>query len=652
MLFNFKTKYAIISCSKVKKNCLKGGNMKNYYPFSAIVGQNEMKLALILSIINPKIKGVLIFGEKGTGKSSAVRSISQLLGKEIVNLPLNVSEDMLVGTIDLEKTVFAGKPVLEYGIFKKAHNNILYIDEVNLLKDSITDIILQVNSGDENLIEREGISEKHDSKFMLVGTMNEEEGFLRGEFLDRFGIAVRVCGEKDEENRFKILKRNDEYENNFKTFIESYKFEENRLLEKINHASKILNKVIIDDDLYKKIVELSLENNVEGHRADLIMVETLKALAAFDGRNYIRNEDIEIAEKLVYLHRKRMFQKPQQNEKQSEKNKEDENDLNDNKPQKNNKNNGNNKQREKEENKFDKEKQKGNERPEIIENSSKIQIFSANKTFRVKKFGILKNRKVRGGEGKRTIIKTNKKSGRYVFNTMNRTNDDLAFDATIRAASIHQKNRDKKGKAIAIKEEDIREKVREKKVSDLLMFVVDSSGSMAAKKRMEETKAAVLSLLEDAYVKRDKISLVVFNGNKSRVVLPPTSAVKRGYDLLKNLETGGRTPLNDALIKASKIIKAQKRKSKEILPYLIVITDGKGNVPVTKNENPREELMRIGEGIKNNLKVQSMVIDIEKDGLMKIGTAKDFADVLGAKYCKIDDLKKDKILEAVKALEN
>ena len=160
------------------------------------------------------------------------------------------------------------------------------------------------------------------------------------------------------------------------------------------------------------------------------------------------------------------------------------------------------------------------------------------------------------------------------------------------------------------------------------------------------------SLLEDAYVKRDKISLVVFNGNKSRVVLPPTSAVKRGYDLLKNLETGGRTPLNDALIKASKIIKAQKRKSKEILPYLIVITDGKGNVPVTKNENPREELMRIGEGIKNNLKVQSMVIDIEKDGLMKIGTAKDFADVLGAKYCKIDDLKKDKILEAVKALEN
>ena len=216
--------------------------MKNYYPFSAIVGQNEMKLALILSIINPKIKGVLIFGEKGTGKSSAVRSISQLLGKEIVNLPLNVSEDMLVGTIDLEKTVLESKPVLEYGIFKKAHNNILYIDEVNLLKDSITDIILQVNSGDENLIEREGISEKHDSEFMLVGTMNEEEGFLRGEFLDRFGIAVRVCGEKDEENRFKILKRNDEYENNFKTFIESYKFEENRLLEKINHASKILNK--------------------------------------------------------------------------------------------------------------------------------------------------------------------------------------------------------------------------------------------------------------------------------------------------------------------------------------------------------------------------------------------------------------------------
>ena len=224
---------------------------------------------------------------------------------------------------------------------------------------------------------------------------------------------------------------------------------------------------------------------------------------------------------------------------------------------------------------------------------------------------------------------------------------DLALDATIRAAAPYQPFREKKDVAIAIRSEDIREKVRQRRVANLLVFVVDASGSMGVESRMTETKGAIRSLLKDAYVKRDKIALVTFSGNDARVVLPPTGSTERGYKLLRELETGGRTPLCAGIDKGLAVVQSELRKRPDLLPLLIFITDGRGNVSVDPEKKPLEEALEKCEKIREIKQIDSMVVDIEKSGVMRFGLAGRISAALGAKYYRLEELKSGELLHLV-----
>lgn len=283
------------------------------YPFTAIVGQDEMKLALLLNAINPSIGGVLIEGEKGTAKSTAVRALANLLppmeigssAMTVVELPINATEDRVVGSINLEKALQEGVKAFEPGILHAAHQNILYVDEVNLLDDHIVDILLDVAAMGVNTVEREGVSHSHPSRFILVGTMNPEEGDLRPQLLDRFGLSVMVYGEHDPAQRMEIIKRRLAFGDDPKGFIASYKDLELALHERLLQARQLLPSVIPSDDVLLKIASISIGVGVDGHRPDITMMHTARAHAAFQGRNQIIDEDLKVAARLALKHRLR-----------------------------------------------------------------------------------------------------------------------------------------------------------------------------------------------------------------------------------------------------------------------------------------------------------------------------------------------------------
>lgn len=284
------------------------------YPFSAIVGQTDMKRALILNAISPAIGGVLIKGEKGTAKSTAVRALAAILppletdgaeSMQVVELPINATEDRVVGTIDLEYALTEGKKKFEPGILAKAHNNILYVDEINLLDDHVVDVLLDAAAMGVNTVEREGISYSHPAKFILVGTMNPEEGDIRPQLLDRFGLSVDVKGERESELRMEVVKRRLAFESDKVTFAASYKESDRELAETVVKARSLLSQVSVTDTVLRKIAALSIRLNVDGHRPDITMLHTAKALAAYNERTEINNDDLKVAAQLVLPHRMR-----------------------------------------------------------------------------------------------------------------------------------------------------------------------------------------------------------------------------------------------------------------------------------------------------------------------------------------------------------
>ena len=283
------------------------------YPFTAIVGQDEMKLALLLNAINPSIGGVLIEGEKGTAKSTAVRALPSLLpsmetgasAMSVVELPINATEDRVVGSINLEKALQEGVKAFEPGILHAAHQNILYVDEVNLLDDHIVDILLDVAAMGVNTVEREGVSHSHPSRFILVGTMNPEEGDLRPQLLDRFGLSVIVYGEQDPAQRMEVIKRRLAFGDAPEAFIASYEESEQALHERLLQARKLLPTIIPSDDSLLKIASISIGVGVDGHRSDITMMHTARAHAAFHGRSQIVDDDIKVAARLTLKHRMR-----------------------------------------------------------------------------------------------------------------------------------------------------------------------------------------------------------------------------------------------------------------------------------------------------------------------------------------------------------
>ncbi len=679
-----------------------GGYRQYVYPFTAIIGQEKMKLALILNTVNPRVGGVLVRGEKGTAKSTAVRALAALLpeirvaagcpcncepfdparlcpfcqerlaaGEElkpvtrrvpVVDLPVSATEDRVVGSLDFEYAIRYGSRRFEPGILARANRGIVYVDEVNLLDDHLVDVLLDAAASGVNVVEREGVAFAHPAEFILVGTMNPEEGELRPQLLDRFGLCVPVEGVADPGERVEITRRREAFDADPLGFIAQWSEEEQRLRDRIAAARRLLPAVTIAPELLDLIAELSLEAFVAGHRADIIMSAASRTIAAWHGRAGVIEGDIFEAAELVLFHRVREAPppppeqpEPPQEEQAQPPEQEEEDDSQEQEPPEQPKETPPppgqediepEDQEQQEEQEQDGAQEQNTPPPAVPQET----VFAVGQPFPVKRISRDRDRILRKGSGRRSHTKTASKAGRYVRSTMQRKNDDLAFDATIRAAAPHQVHRRRDGVAIAILPSDIREKVREKRIGNLLLFVVDASGSMGAQQRMVAAKGAVLSLLLDAYQKRDRVGMVAFKGEKAEVLLPPTNSVELAEKLLAELPTGGRTPLSAGLCKAYEVARAQLFKNPSLSPLLVIISDGRANVSLC-GEKPMEEVWRVAALIWEEERIKSLVVDVEKDGFLSFGLARRLADSLGAEYYKIDDLRADVLVGAVRALQ-
>ncbi len=640
------------------------------YPFSAIVGQELMKKALLLNAINPRIGGVLIKGEKGTAKSTAARALAHLLPEQmavdgcvlgcnpvdvrrmcldcqkkypdlaarsvkmrVVELPISATEDKVVGSLDIELALKKGERKFEPGILAEANRNILYVDEVNLLNDHIVDVLLDAAAMGVNYIEREGVSYVHPSSFVLIGTMNPEEGELRPQLLDRFGLCVDIEGIHDADTRVEVIRRRQEYENNTDAFIDSWSTEEEDLQERIVRAQELLPRVKTSEDILRMIAQICIDMAVDGHRADIVMLKTAATIAAFKGNADVTEEDVREAAELVLPHRMR---RQPFSEQQMDKDKVEQS------IQKS--------QREKQQ---PEDQQQNSEDQKPQENTtpdgSTTTMFAEGQPFKVDQRSLAVARRIdsfkREGSGRRSV--TESRDGKYVRSRIPETiGMDIALDATIRAAAPHQMGR-KGPLAVKIEASDLREKVRERKMGNTVLFVVDASGSMGAQQRMTAVKGAILSLLIDAYQKRDRVGLVVFRGQAAEVLLPPTSSVELARKYMQHLPVGGKTPLAQGLSKAFEVIQREKMINPHTIPRLILISDGKANVSMGSG-SPIDDAKEVAATIRD-AEISSFVIDSEK-GFIAFGLARTLAEEMGAKYLKLEDLQAEGIADMVKGI--
>ena len=644
---------------------------RSVLPFAALIGQDDLRLALLLNAINPGLMGVLVTGEKGTGKSTAVRALAELLpeievarcrfncspnipalqcsicndrylkGEEIatvkrkikvIELPLGATEDRVVGTLDIEKALSEGIKALQPGILAEVNQGILYIDEVNLLDDHLVDILLDSAAMGVNFVEREGISLSHPSKFILIGTMNPEEGDIRPQLLDRFGLSVIVKGLKAVKERIKIVKLVEEFEQNPEAVFERYKGEQADIRQRILNARDILNEVEIPANLFDTIASICIEFEVHGHRADFLIARAAKTIAAYNQRKTVTEEDVEKAAELVLPHRLRRlpFEEPQpvtdrvkrivQQRKISVTTITNES----------------------------REVGKGHDVGEVRSAAladtqqkrlDKPLLITERRRITIKP---KKDNKQRSGSGRRTrTLSTN--SGKYVKAKMPQgKTTDIAMDATIRAAAIRQGD-------LNIEKADLREKVRAKKVSSVIMFVVDASGSMAAMEGVDLTKATVMALLEDSYQKRDKVGLITVSGNKAEILLPLTSSIQMAVKCLRKIPTEGLTPLSDGLYKGFRILRSELWKKSNVIAMLVVVSDGRGNVPLELNI--RKEIIAICEEIKKH-DIHVVVIDTSDSSAPPIGVSynKEISETSGGEYFRLDEMNSKKIVDLIRTV--
>ncbi len=664
------------------------------YPFSAIVGQDGLKQALILNAVNPAIGGVLIRGEKGTAKSTAVRALAALLPEirvimgcsyscdpdqprdycdscrqgrggiqeslrqtRVVTLPLNATEDRVAGGIDFNQAIRKGRRVLQPGLLARAHRGILYVDEVNLLDDHIVDIILDAAASGRNIVEREGISFAHASRFILVGTMNPEEGELRPQLLDRFGLCTEIVSEKDPEDRATLMQRREEFDADPAGFIRRFESENNRIAGRIVAARAFSENVSIPSHLRAVICEICTENNVAGHRADLVIEQAARAMAALREHAQVTLEDIREVAMLALIHRKRDASPPpppqhdhdQKEEPPSDEDTEEPENSPEN-PEQDSRESGQDNQPEETGPPEDSDESNPDPRQDDQDRKNDVmeQIFEAGETFKVKKITAPKDRVLRRGSGRRSRTRIAQKQGRYVKSTSVTGTGDVALDATLRAAAPHQLHRkNDAGLAVVLRSEDIREKIRERRIGNFLLFLVDASGSMGARSRMTASKGAIMSLLLDAYQKRDRVAMVSFRKEEAVVNLPPTSSIELAAGLLREMPVGGRTPLSAGLAKAYELLRNYLLREPTARPIMIMITDGKSNVALGEKK-PLDEAIALAGRLSADARIRIIVVDTESQGLVKFGLAHKLAGVMNAQYFKIEDLKSESLLNIAK----
>ena len=657
-----------------------------------------MKRALLLNAVNPKIGGVLVRGKKGTAKSTAVRSLAALLPEvtvvqgcpyncspedrqglcnrcepgdndaqtvvrqiPIIDLPVGATEDRLVGSLDIEEAIKTGNRVFEPGLIAATHQGILYIDEVNLLNDHLVDILLDAAAMGRNYVEREGISVTHRSEFILVGTMNPEEGDLRPQLLDRFGLAVEVEGRFSPEERQLIVKRRIAYEADPHGFMSEWRQTEEEERARVLRSQKLLPQVVVGDDILELITSICAEYDVDGMRGDIVMYKTASTIAAYENRTDVNAEDVREAANLALLHRQRRqpFQQPnlateqldsmvddfqgQDNQRESSDQPQDQgegdSEPSDLPPSED--------ETETNEPENDSDSESDSSAPSSL---GQEQQFEVGDPFAVRQLNLKPpDQRSRRASGRRNVTITDSNAGRYVRSKMPEGKaSSLALDATLRAAAPHQNSRRASSGSqnrVLIEPWDIRDKVRESMSGSLVLFVVDASGSMGAQRRMVAVKGAIMSLLLDAYQRRDRVGLISFRGTRAELLLPPTNSVDLAKIHLQDMPTGGRTPLSAGLFKALEIIETERIKDRDVLPLLVLLSDGRVNVALG-HDSPLDEAYA-GAGIIGEEKIPSVVVDTES-GFLKLGMVQPVAEAMGAQYLKLEDLRADNLAEAVR----
>ncbi|MFD9688009.1 putative cobaltochelatase [Kitasatospora sp. NPDC059088] len=678
------------------------------YPFTAIVGMADLRLGLLLNAVSPAVGGVLVRGEKGTAKSTMVRALAGLLPaiavvdgcrfacdpagpdpqcpdgphatfgshqrpSQLVELPVGVAEDRIVGSLDLERALAEGVKAYEPGLLAKAHRGVLYIDEVNLLQDHVVDLLLDAAAMGRSYVEREGVSVRHAARFLLVGTMNPEEGELRPQLLDRFGLTVEIAATREPAERAEVVRRRLAYDADPAGFADRFAAEERELAEHITAARELLSKVELTDVALRQITAVCAAFEVDGLRADIVMARTAVALAAWAGRTEVLEEDVRKAAQLALPHRRRRnpFDAPGLDEEQLDRTLEE------------------HAQPEEPEVEPDPEPEgdgpepdgdgpdgggdggpgdggpDGGGAPEPADGAApepaatdteapepqpvpaqhpsparESAPVAAGDPYRTRLFTVQGTG--HGAQGRRSPAET---TGGHTVRARRPQGalSRLHLTATLQAAAPHQVARGRAGRALVLHKDDFREQVRQGRESNLVLFVVDASGSMAARQRMTAVKGAVLSLLMDAYQRRDKIGMITFRGADAELALPPTSSVEVGAARLETLPTGGRTPLAAGLLRAHEVLRVERLRDPNRRPLLVVVTDGRatgGRDALARSQ--RAATLFAAQG------TASVVLDCES-GPVRLGLARTLAGLLGGSAVSLDELRAEGVASLVRA---
>ncbi|MFI8274641.1 putative cobaltochelatase [Streptomyces sp. NPDC085929] len=686
--------------------------MSTPYPFTAVVGQTDLRLALLLNAVSPAVGGVLVRGEKGTAKSTAVRALSALLPQvdvvpgcrfscapaapdpacpdgphepgpgqdrpaRMVELPVGASEDRLVGALDIERALAEGVKAFEPGLLADAHRGILYVDEVNLLHDHLIDLLLDAAAMGASYVEREGVSVRHAARFLLVGTMNPEEGELRPQLLDRFGLTVEVAASREPAQRVEVVRRRLAYEDDPAAFAHRWAGDEQDVRARVVAARALLPKVRLGDASLLQIAATCAGFEVDGMRADIVMARTATALAAWAGRTDVRKEDVRQAALLALPHRRRRnpFDAPGLDEDKLDEildrfpDEEPDNEPDpdpepegpdDGGPQDGGPDGGGGgvppqsgpdaPEPEAPEAQDD-ATPPAPDAPESPEPQPASQEGAAPEQAAVRAAEPFRTKMLsvpglgEGASGRRSRART--AHGRTTGAQRPRGHlTKLHLAATVQAAAPHQKARGRSGRGLVVRKDDLRQATREGREGNLVLFVVDASGSMAARQRMGAVKGAVLSLLLDAYQRRDKVGLITFRGAAAELALPPTSSVDAAAARLERLPTGGRTPLAAGLLKAHEVLRIERLRDPSRRPLLVVVTDGRATSAGSVGGDPRELAGRSARLLQAE-GVASVVVDCES-GPVRLGLAGVLAADLGGPAVTLDGLRADSLAGLVK----
>jgi len=662
------------------------------FPFTAVVGAESMLLALILNAVSPAIGGVLVRGEKGTAKSTAVRGLAALLPEvsvvtgcrfgcdpaalepgcpdgphpnpaassrpaRLVELPVGASEDRVVGSLDLEKALSEGIRAFEPGLLADAHRGILYVDEVNLLADHLVDVLLDASAMGRNHVERDSVSVSHPARFVLIGSMNPEEGELRPQLLDRFGLTVDITASRDPGTRVEVVRRRLAADADPTGFAQDWAAAELTLAARIVTARTLLPKVSLPDSALRQIAEVCASFDVDGMRADIVTARAAAAHAAWQGRETVTAQDVRAAALLALPHRKRRspFDEPgldtdaldealdraSQNEPDPEPdpgggpgpddNGPDGHGPNDDGPDDDGPGGGGPPRADSEP--ASQEQGPGAAAPtqssdQDASTSPPVSPPAQPQTAPTGHAGraplIRGAGRTSGTPGRRSAARTGRGRTVGTLPTSARTGP-IHLQATLVAAAPFQSGRGRQGGKILLAATDLRRAERRGKQGNLVLFVVDASGSMAARARMSEVKGAVLGLLMDAYQRRDKVGLITFRDKGAELVLPPTSSVENAARRLDAIQTGGRTPLAAGLAKTVQVINTERLRDPLRRPLVLLITDGRAD---------RASAARAGAGLRGH---DLVVLDCER-GPVRLRLAEKLAGDLGAEYLRLDDV--------------